>query len=246
MHAGCFLEVDRDSHSCPQTHARSWSADQAEKGSKVTQIRTGETDHPCLQTTQESCRQILTYQQHVSLCCFFACLICRLLHWSWGHIPLISALGNWMQEERIRDQHVILIEMQVSTGIHLTKPPCVGWQDCLQKNQQKPIQATHTVPFDKFYLLCVVYLEFKHDGHLTFYQPTLCPVVGNCDTWFPWGLCCGPRKHCNLDGNRSWQSGGQGYHKVITSIAAHSPAPGKGFPSVTATLRFLDLSKTQL
>lgn len=157
MHAGCFLEVDRDSHSCPQTHARSWSADQAEKGSKVTQIRTGETDHPCLQTTQESCRKILTYQQHVSLCCFFACLICRLLHWSWGHIPLISALGNWMQEERIRDQHVILIEMQVSMGIHLTKPPCVGWQDCLQKKPTKTNSSHSHCPVGQIlFIVCCV------------------------------------------------------------------------------------------
>lgn len=35
------------------------------------------------------------------------------------------------------------------------------------------------------------------------------------------------------DGKGSWQSGAKEYHKVIFSIAAHSPAPGKGFPSVT-------------
>lgn len=147
--------MDRDSHSYPQTHARSRSADQAEKGSKVTQIRTGETDHPCLQTTQESYRKILTYQQHVTLCCFFACLICRS-SWSWGHIPLIPALGSWRQEERIRDQHGILIEMQASMGIHLTKPPWVGWQDCLQKETNKKQFKPLTLSSLTNFIYCVL------------------------------------------------------------------------------------------
>lgn len=125
--------------------------------------REGQQGHPdqngrsCLQTTQESYRKTLTYQQHVTLCCFFACLICRS-SWSWGNIPLIPALGNWRQEERIRDQHGILIEMQASMGIHLTKPPWVAWQDCLQKEtnkkQFKPLTLSHLTNFI-YCVLCI-------------------------------------------------------------------------------------------